>query len=113
MADATASLNKYTAAVEAVEAHEKANSSIFIEHSRLGMLVLDARNELDDVVAEIGASVSNNKFKVTVTPQTQTIYDEEKILARLNMSRDQAIGSGLIKVQPRPSRIGVSKLQEG
>jgi hypothetical protein len=74
--------------------------------------VIDARNVLDDTAAESGEGASNEMFKVTVTPQTQTIYDESILLAKLGMTRDEAIAQKIIVINQRPARISVSELKQ-
>lgn len=64
-------LEKYTMAVNAIEEHKKANQSVFKEHERLLMNLIDIENELRDDVATDGSGVENSQFKVVVIPQTQ------------------------------------------
>ena len=98
--------------MKAVKQFELENAPLFVEYKRLNLLAVDARGQLEDEVSILGSEISNNSFKVTVIPQTQTVYDEEKILARAGISRDQAIAEGLIKVTQRPSRVGVRELTD-
>lgn len=112
MADASNALLKFTNATETVRDFERENDTVFGMHRRLGMAVIDARNELDDAVAESGTALENHKFRVTVTPQTMTTYDEAKILAKLGITREQAVAEGYIKEQVRPARITVSEKRD-
>lgn len=109
MADSNFQLTKYTSAHKQMMDHQKNNSSVFDEHKRLMMLVIDAENELRDAVAENKANVSNNDFKVTVTPQTQTFADID-VIDRLiaNGQISASLRESIVKTVPRPERITIS-----
>lgn len=97
----------------AIEENIKDHKDIFDAHERLVMQAIDAENALRDAVADAGEGVSNGLYTVTFTPQTQTIFDEEKILAQVGMSKDVAVGMGLITVNQRPPRITIGKSRAG
>lgn len=109
MSNITNSLDKYTRAVDAVRAHEESNRAIFDAHKKLVMTVIDAENELRDDAAGMIDGLTKNVphvvaedglFRVIITPQTLTVYDEEKI---------RAAGAGsAITEQQRPPRITIS-----
>ena len=81
------SLEKYTMAVNAIEAHKEAHQAVFKEHERLLMNLIDTENELRDEVATDGSGVENSQFKVVVIPQTQRVYDEDKLHQLLNATQ--------------------------
>lgn len=72
-------LERYTKAVEKRNEHIKANKTVFEEHERIVGAVIDAENDLRDEVAEANAGVENTDFKVIITPQTQRVYNEDKM----------------------------------
>ncbi len=102
-------LDACTATREAIESHILANEGVFKSHQALVMRDVDARNALMDAIAESGETenISNGKDKVTITPQTQTVYDEEKI--RKALIGNPGLLFEVIKIQKRPSRIVISK----
>ena len=102
-------LEKYTKAMERLEGHIDDNKKIFDDHQKLVFDVMDAENELRDSVAEEKAPVSNDVFRVTIEPQTQVIFDEEKTLQALKVSREGAIAAGVLLVNQRPDRITIHK----
>lgn len=114
MADTRATaLNNYTNAVTAVRDFESVHEDVFSQHRRMGLGVVDARGALDDAFAEVGEGLDNGIFKVTVTPQSLTTYDEDRILGKLQMTRQAAIDAGLFTDQVRPARITVSEMRKG
>jgi predicted transcriptional regulator len=102
-------LQNYTRAMGAVESNIELNKPVFDRQRTLTMAVIDAENALRDAVAEDGKGVSNGLYSVTVTPQTQTVYDETKILSRLGITREQAVTEGIITVNQRPPKITIGK----
>lgn len=106
---AITALDKYTAAVEKRNEHITANKSVFTAHEQIVNSIIDAENELRDAVAETGAGVSNEAFRVTLVPQTQTwgdIEEVDKFVAGGKLSkadRDQ-----IVKTQTRPPRITIT-----
>jgi len=72
-------LEKYTQAFEALNDHKVANQGVFEAHQNLLMRLMDAENELRDLVAEDEQGLENSKIKVTVVPQTQRMYSEDKM----------------------------------
>lgn len=99
------SLEKYTSAFEAMEAHKESNQAVFKEHERLLFNLIDAENELRDAVAESGQGVSNQTHVVTVTPQTQRVYSEEKMHQYLTSSQFAEVVNDVT----RPPRIIIKK----
>ena len=95
-------LENYTKAMKNLTDHEEANKPVFAEHQRLAMLTIDADNALRDAVAEEGAGVFNESYKVTYTPQTQTIYNDEIIKAKAPEA---------ITTQERPPRITIGRVK--
>lgn len=104
-------LQRYTSAVGAIEEHIKENKAVFDSHQKLVMAQLDAENALRDAVAEEGAGCSNGIFDVTLTPMTQTVYNEDKIFSLLSLTRESAVGAGLITINQRPPRITIGKVR--
>jgi hypothetical protein len=102
-------LQNYTRAMGAVESNIEANKPVFDRQKNLTMAVIDAENALRDAVAEDGSGCSNGLYSVTVTPITQTVYDEAKILTRIGITREQAVTEGLISDNKRPPRITIGK----
>lgn len=94
-------LENYTAAMKALTDHEAANGPVFAEHKRLAMQTIDADNAVRDAVDEAKAGVANDTFKVSYTPVTQTIYNEDIIKAKC----PEAITS-----QERPARITIGRI---
>jgi hypothetical protein len=112
MATPTGALSNYTNAVQAVRDFESTHDEVFKQHRDLGIRVVDARSALDDAAVESGESFDNGLFKVTVTPQKMTTYDEGRILGKLGISREMAIDAGLIKDVDRPARVNVSEIRK-
>lgn len=98
------SLARYTEAEKARREHIELNKKVFDEHERLVFAVIDAENELRDDVAMTKSAVSNNDFKVTYTPQTQVVYDEDVIRTFLPAEKIPEA----IKTVDRPGRISIS-----
>lgn len=105
------SLEKYTKSIEALESHKRANAGVFEEHQKLVFEVIDAENELRDEVAIANAGVENNKYKVVLTPQTQTYGDIEaieKLVADKIISPE--IRAKIVVTTERPPRITIKPL---
>lgn len=105
-------LERYGNAVRSVQDDIDAHKDVFSNHERLVGAVIDARTALEDVAAETAEEgamtvTSNGDYKVTVTPQMQTVYDEEKILAALYLTREQALSQRIITENKRPPRISI------
>lgn len=104
-------LEIYTSAVDALKNHQEQNQSVFAQNERLVMSMIDAENELRDEVALRGTEgmkknesnllAQNGQFRILVTPQTQKVYDEEKIKAKMPEA---------IKEQDRPARVTISRI---
>jgi uncharacterized protein YdcH (DUF465 family) len=101
------SLDKYTRAVEAIKDHQGANKAVFDEHQRLLYNLMDAENELRDAVAESGEGISNGSHKVTVVPQTQRIYSEDKLHQYLNSEQF----ADVVNDVTRPPRITIGEVK--
>lgn len=101
-------LEKFTSATNALKDYQDKHEEIFAEARRLGMLIIDAENELRDDVAEAKEGVSNGAFKVSYVPQTQTwadidVIDEYVFIGTLKKEdRDR-----IVKTQDRPGRITI------
>lgn len=113
MASKEIHLERYTKAFEALHEDIAENQNVFKPHERLVGMLIDAENDLRDAVVEQGITepFSDGSFNVSVTPQTQTTYNEEGILAKLGMTKEAAIAAGLITVTERPPRISISKIR--
>lgn len=98
---------KFASAKAAVAEHIEANKPVFNAHQNLVMNLIDAENELRDAVAESDTGISEGTVTVTREPQTQVVLDEEKILATLGITREQAVERGLIQINQRPPRITI------
>jgi hypothetical protein len=110
-------LQLYARAVGAIEDHIEANKAVFDDHKRLVMAELDARSNLEDEAALEAESIAKEPvlaagFRVVAMPQTQEVWDEQKVLGGLNMSREEALAKGLLVVNQRPPRIVISKMKE-
>ena len=103
-------LEKYTKAKEAVEAHIEDNKEIFDAHQKLVFALMDAENELRDQVAIDKKNINNGEYRVVVTPKSQTVYDEEKLLKAIRMTREEAIKDGIIADYERPVQITIGKM---
>ena len=97
-------LDKYANAVKALNDHKEANSAVFNAHQTLLYAVIDAENDLRDQAAEAGVGAENDEYKVTVTPQTMKVYDEEKLKVMLSSEKFAEV----VTEQVRPSRITIS-----
>jgi len=106
---ATAALDSYTKACEDRDRHIADNTAVFKAHEMIVNRIIDAENNLRDIVAEENAPVSNGEFRVTITPQTQTVFDEAKILGDLHLTREQALSQRIITDNPRPPRITIGR----
>ena len=95
--------------MQAVEDHIESNKGVFDAHQKLVMNVIDAENALRDSAAEAGTGVSNGAYTVSVVPQTQEVWDEERTLSALRVTKEGAIAAKLLQVNQRPPRITISK----
>lgn len=101
-------LENYTRVFAERELLIAANKPIFDQYEAIGMRIIDADNALRDAVAEAKQGVQNDKFVVTVTPQTQTWADIEEIDKLIDggvipkAKRDQ-----IVKTQERPVKISI------
>lgn len=96
-------LERYTKAIEKRNEHIKTNKSVFDEHERIVGAVIDAENDLRDEVAEANAGVENTDFKVTITPQTQRVYNEDKLKQYLSGPQFAEVVNDVT----RPARISI------
>lgn len=103
-------LDRYTQAVEDRDRHIEANKAVFDTHQQIVMRIIDAENDLRDIISQTKEGVENGSYKVIVTPQTQVAYDEEKILLNLGVTRETAVGKGIITDQERPARVVIRKI---
>lgn len=101
-------LQKYTRAVAAAEDHQEANRAIFDAHKRYVMAIMDAENELRDAAAESLLGANDGIHIVTVTPTTQTVYNEDQI--RAVCAKAGVSPETIISVNQRPPRITVGKV---
>jgi hypothetical protein len=108
----TTALQQYTTAVENLKAHQEGNEVVFKEHARLLGLVLDARNQVEDAVAESGVGLENGMHRVTVTPMTQTIVDPDDLKAHAGQTLTPELIDQLVKTQNRPPRITINEMRE-
>lgn len=99
-------LQKYTQAIAARDEHIEENKSVFATHKKLVFAIIDAENELRDAVAESGSGVENGVFKVTCTPQTQVVYDNEALSKLLQPDEIDKV----VKEVTRPSKIVISRI---
>lgn len=105
-----AALEKYTKLVEKRNEHIKANKTVFDDHEKIVMDIIDAENDLRDAVAESKEGVSNAEFTVTVTPQKQVWADIEtldKFVASGNITKEMR--DMVVKTQDRPPKISIKK----
>lgn len=100
------SLQKFTAAREALQNHIDKNPTFYAENTRLVGAIIDAENELRDDAAVAGVGTENASYKVVVTPITMKTFDEEKIKSAL--AGNPALLAECIKDQTRPARITIS-----
>lgn len=108
MSNPTGALDNYSKAVAAVKEHQAANQSVFKEHERLFLRVIDTENELRDSVAISMQNVANGDHEVTVTKQTQTWADIDTIDALIKQGLiDPKLRDQIIKTQERPPRIAI------
>lgn len=99
-------LEKYTVAIKARDRHFEANKPVFEAHEKFVNDIIDAENDLRDQVAESNKGVENGEYKVIVAPQTQRVYDEEKLKALLTKEQFAMV----VKDNPRPAKITIKKL---
>lgn len=100
-------LQKYTDAIEERNEHLAQNKGVFDSHERIVMKIIDAENELKDAVAEDGKGVENGLYKVTITPQTQKVYDDE-VLCKL-LQPDEV--DKVVKEVTRSPKISITTLK--
>lgn len=107
-------IDNYTAAVNAIENHKEDNKSVFDAHQTLLFRLIDAENELRDDAAARHASdeaytgETNGSHRITVTPQTQTFVDIEKLDAMVASGRiSKEIRDELVQTNTRPPRITI------
>lgn len=101
-------LEKFTSATNALKDFQDRHEEIFAEARRLGMLIVDAENELRDEVAEAKEGVSNGSYKVMYVPQTQTWADIEEIDALIAGGKvAEEYRARIVKTQERPGRITI------
>lgn len=110
-------LNRYGRAVDAIEDHIRENKPIFDHHQRLVMSQIDARGDVEDEAVLEAEEIAKEPviaggFRVVAIPQTQEVWDEQKVLEAVNMSRGEAIAKGLLVVNNRPPRIVISKIKD-
>lgn len=103
------SLQKYTAARDALQDHVNRNPEFYKQNNALVMAIVDAENELRDDAALAGVGTENASYKVTVTPVTMKSFDEEKIKTAL--ASNPALLAECIKDQTRPARITISPVR--
>lgn len=112
MSDINTLAAKYAGAKDAIKEHIIDNQRVFSDHEALVGKLIDAENDLRDAAAESGKSEIFGTIKVTVTPQTQEVWDEDRTLAGLKVSKEQAIEAGFLKINERPARIQISEVKE-
>ena len=105
-------LAKYSKAVQAVKDHQEDNKEVFDAHQKLVFDVIDAENELRDAVAESAEEVikdglSNGTHKVTVTRQTQRVYNEEKMHQFLSPTQFAQVVNDVT----RPVKISITEIK--
>lgn len=100
-------LQKYANAIEERNEHIAANKSVFEAHERIVFRILDAENELRDEVAMANQGVENGLYKVTITPQTQKVYDDE-VLSKLLQPEEV---SQVVKEVTRSPKISITALR--
>lgn len=101
-------LQKYTNAIEERNEHIAQNKPVFDAHERIINKVIDADNELRDAVAEDGKGIENGLYKVTITPQTQKVYDDE-MLSKLLQPEELA---QVVKEVTRSPKISITALRD-
>ena len=112
MATPDGALQRYSKIKDELNDHINQNKPIFDAHEKIVMRLIDAENELRDAVAESGQSIDNGLIRVNVVPQTQTVYDEEKLLTALRVSKEGAIAAGIIQINQRPPRITIGVMKQ-
>lgn len=105
----SAPLENYIAAYNALQNHKEANAEVFKAHEQILMRFIDAENELRDYVAITKQPETSGAFSVTVEEQKQEVYDEEKVLGALGVTKQAAIEKGYIQVNERPLRIHIKQ----
>ncbi len=103
-------LEKYSKAVAELKAHQHQNAGVFEEHQNLLFKVMDAENELRDHVAATKQGEKGLDHEVTCVEQTQEVFDEEKTLQALRVTREGAIAAGIIVINQRPPRINIKEV---
>lgn len=98
-------LEKYTQAVARLKDHQEANKPVFDEHKELMLNVIDSENELRDAVAVTLQGEKNAYHEVVVREETQEVFEEDKVLGALGLTKQGAIDKGFIAVNKRPPRI--------
>lgn len=105
----SAQLQNYIAAYNALQNHKEANAEVFKAHEQILMRFIDAENELRDYVASTKQSETSGAFGVTCEEYTQEVFDEEKTLQTLRMTKAEAVEKGIIQVNKRPPRIHITQ----
>lgn len=98
------SLEKYTRAKQAVDAHIQANQVVFDAHQKLIFDLVDVENDLRDDVAEEAKGVSNADFSVIYEPITQEVVDMEALQAYIKAG---TVPAAIIQKNQRPPRINI------
>lgn len=102
-------LNKYENAREAIAEDIQRNEAVFKAHERLVGNLIDAENSLRDIAAEEGKGDTNGTYTVTVTPQTQTFVDLERLAQFVAEGKiTQELSNELITINPRPPKISIT-----
>jgi len=100
-------LAKYTQVMDKRKDYIEQHKAIFDGFEKIGMEIIDADNDLRDAVAETGTGINNGSFNVVVTPQTQRVYNEEKMKQYMNSQQFADVVSDV----KRPPRITVSPVR--
>lgn len=100
-------LQKYANAIEERNEHLEQNKSVFEAHQRIIGKIIDAENELMDAVAESGSGIENGLYKVTITPQTQKVYDDEALSKLLQPEEVDQV----VKEVTRSPKISITALR--
>lgn len=100
-------LDRYTKAMEALQEDIADNATVFKNHENLVGAVIEAENDLRDVLADLAEAgditgVNNGDYYASVTPQEQTVYDDELIKKTIPAA---------ITTTKRPPRIVVGKVR--
>lgn len=108
MATKESALQRYTDAQDKLEQHIKDNQKVFDDHQKIVLELMDRDNELRDAVAEDGKGITNGLWNVTVTPQTQRVYNEDKMKQYMSGTQFADVVSDVT----RPARITIGKARE-